>query len=54
MLQGRRIELGTVAVIVLGFAWVLWKLGGVFWTSGVGRGGGGRRSGKEAEGKKER
>jgi hypothetical protein len=50
VLQARRIELGTVVVVVLGFVWVLWKLGVVFTTSGVGRGK--RSEGGEGERKK--
>ncbi|KAK2765970.1 protease B nonderepressible form [Arachnomyces sp. PD_36] len=38
ILQARRIELGTVLVVVLGFVWVLWKLGVVLGREGVGRG----------------
>ncbi|KKA18750.1 hypothetical protein T310_7299 [Rasamsonia emersonii CBS 393.64] len=34
----RQIELGTVVVIVLGFVWVLWKLGLVVRSSGIGSG----------------
>jgi hypothetical protein len=33
--QSRVIELGTVAVIALGFLWVLWKLGLVARSSGI-------------------
>lgn len=36
--QARTIEIGTVATILLGFAWVLWKLGLVAWSSGTSRG----------------
>ncbi|KAJ5804057.1 uncharacterized protein N7518_000360 [Penicillium psychrosexuale] len=34
--QGKYIELGTCAVISLGFIWVLWRLARVAWSSGVG------------------
>jgi hypothetical protein len=36
LFQGKYIELGTCAVISLGFLWVLWKLVRVAWVSGVG------------------
>lgn len=36
LFQGKSIELGTCAVISLGFLWVLWKLLRVAWVSGVG------------------
>ena len=52
--QSRNIELGTVVVVVLGFIWVLWKLGSVFGSEGVGRGRGRRDGGERVERKKER
>ncbi|PTU24788.1 hypothetical protein P175DRAFT_0429428 [Aspergillus ochraceoroseus IBT 24754] len=33
--QSQVIETGTVIVIVLGFLWVLWKLGRVAWSTGI-------------------
>lgn len=33
LLRSKTIELGTVAVIVFGFLWVLWKLGFVVFSS---------------------
>lgn len=33
--RARQIELGTVVVVVLGFVWVLWKLGLVVQSSGI-------------------
>lgn len=45
--RSRTIELGTVAVIILGFGWVLWKLGLVVRSSGK------TKNEKEAEKKTE-
>ncbi|KAJ5104474.1 hypothetical protein NUU61_001821 [Penicillium alfredii] len=44
LFQARNIELGTCAVIVLGFLWVLWRLVRVAWSSGVGSGAAPRRA----------
>lgn len=54
VLQARRIELGTVIVVVLGFVWVLWKLGIVFKTSGVGRSGADSGRSNKVEEKKQK
>lgn len=39
LFKARNIELGTSVVIMLGFFWVLWRLGRVAWSSGVGSNG---------------
>ena len=31
------VEAGTGAVVLLGFAWVMWCLGGVWWREGYGK-----------------
>lgn len=49
--QARVIEIGTVAVIVLGFVWVLWKLGLVVWSSGPD---GGKRAAEKRSEKKDK
>ncbi|KAL2010408.1 hypothetical protein VTN00DRAFT_6215 [Thermoascus crustaceus] len=49
--QARTIEFGTVAVIVFGFVWVLWKLGLVVWSSGTG---GSKRAAEKRNEKKDK
>lgn len=41
------VEVGTAGVVVLGFAWVLWCLGAVWWREGYGNGGLKKRDGGE-------